>query len=326
MSETTTAKILLRVENAQKHFISGGEFGRGAVVNALNGVSLSIHASEVFCVVGESGCGKSTLARLIAGLYRPSAGKIFFDNARIDHLTTKQRRQLCRAIQMIFQDPRGSLNPRMTVEQTLAEALCFHFGAPSKKQLKQKITDVLESTGLDVSAANRYPHQFSGGQQQRISIARALIVEPRFIIADEPIAALDVSVQAQILNLLADLRIAHQIAYLFITHDLSIVENFGDQVAVMYLGNIVERATAATLFSQPRHPYTRALLDAAPRIGKPLSAKLLGEPPTPLNIPTGCSFHPRCPHANQRCHNETPTLHQVGESTIACHAVAEGRI
>ncbi len=316
---------LLRAENVAKHFLGGGEFARREKVRALNGVSLAVRAGEAFCVVGESGCGKSTLARVIAGLHAPDSGAIYFDGARIDNISARRRRRFCRALQMIFQNPHGALNPRMKVGEMLAEALRFHF--PKESGRRQKAAAALEATGLAADALERYPHQFSGGQRQRISIARALVTAPRFIIADEPIAALDVSVQAQILNLLAELRRARGLAYLFITHDLSVVEHFGDRVAVMYLGRICETAACAELFARPRHPYTRILLDAAPKIGKPpRPVRAAGEPPTPLNIPSGCPFHPRCPHAFSRCKTEIPILRADGESAVACHAAEEGRI
>lgn len=319
---------LLRAKNVVKHFRSGGQFGgTKAIIKALNGVSVSVSAGEVFCVVGESGCGKSTLARVIAGLHRPTSGTVHFNGTRMDNLSAAGRRPHRRAMQMIFQNPQESLNPRMTVRQTLAEALHFHFPATTASECEVKMLGVLADTGLSADTLSRYPHQFSGGQRQRISIARALIVQPQCIIADEPIAALDVSVQAQILNLLSDLRDKHQLAYFFITHDLSVVEHFGHQVTVMYLGLICETGSSKTLFKKPRHPYTQTLLQAAPRIGKPLAtAKLPGEPPTPLAIPSGCAFHPRCPYANKRCRDDKPKLMRLAEGTVACHAVEEGRI
>ena len=311
------SESLLRVQNAVKHF-----GGRGRTARALNGVSFEVRRGEVFCVVGESGCGKSTLARVIVGLETPDAGEVHFDGARIDNISPRNRRRLCRELQMVFQNPHGSLNPRMTAGEMLEEALRFHF--PQTRDRRQKVVAALAATGLSADAAGRYPHQFSGGQRQRISIARALIVAPRFIVADEPIAALDVSVQAQILNLLIDLRRARGLAYLFITHDLSVVRYFGDRVAVMYAGRICEMSPVAEMFSRPRHPYTRMLLDAAPQIGKPVAEKRAGEPPSPLNIPSGCAYHPRCPFASDRCRREIPTL--SAEAGVACHAVAEGRI
>ena len=324
LQNMTDSAPLLEVKNAVKHF-SGGSLGRGKSAKALNDVSLSVRAGEILCVVGESGCGKSTLARVIAGLHVPTSGDVFFDGQCLTNMSNKKRRLVSRTMQMIFQNPHDSLNPRMRVGEMLTEAFAFHF--PTRPNKQQEAANALIATGMSEDALERYPHQFSGGQRQRISIARALIVEPRFIIADEPIAALDVSVQAQILNLLLDLRQTRQLAYLFITHDLSVVEHFGDRAAVMYLGQICEIGDCNDMFARPRHPYTRILLDAAPKVGKtPSAAKLPGEPPSPLNMPAGCPFHPRCPHANSRCQTENPPLLAEGEYAIACHAVSEGRI
>lgn len=297
-------------------------------VHAVNDVSIALAPARVHCIVGESGCGKTTLARLLIGLAAPDAGEVIFQNTRLDNLSPAARRPYRRAMQMIFQNPYESLNPRMTVAQTLQEALRFHFPALSAADRTARAEQALTDTGLRADALPRYPHQFSGGQRQRISIARALIVEPACLIADEPVAALDVSVQAQILNLLSDLRTAHALAYFFITHDLAVVEHFGDHVSVMYLGALCETAPCALLFTRPRHPYTRILLDASPKLGHPLRPpKQSGEPPSPLNLPTGCRFHPRCPHADTRCKTETPTLRTTPDGAqIACHAIEEGRL
>ncbi len=322
-------------------------------MRALNGVSLRVFAGEVFCVVGESGCGKSTLAQVVAGLCRPDAGEVRFGGERIDHLSEKRRRPFRRAIQMVFQNPDASLNPRMTVEQTLTEVARFHFPAlRAGAKARERAAEVLALTGLSADALGRFPHQFSGGQRQRLSIARALIARPQFVIADEPVAALDVSVQAQILNLLGDLRREQGLAFLFISHDLSVVREFGGRVAVMYLGRVCEEASCAELFAAPRHPYTRALLAAAPAVGKALPPlRSPGEPPSPTDLPGGCYFHPRCRYAEERCRGVVPglfppptppigdgggeegssgmggTISSMGSGrTVACHAVAEGRI
>lgn len=327
-------KPLLQVVNLHKRFRLRGRLGQHAqTLYAVNGVSLDVAEREVFCIVGESGCGKSTLARIIAGLLPPTEGSVYFKNTRVDNLSAHARRPYRRNLQMIFQNPQESLNPRMTVRQMLEEALRFHFPNLSRDEREAQMHKAMEDTGLPADALARYPHQFSGGQRQRISIARALIVRPQCIIADEPIAALDVSVQAQILNLLADLRDEHGLAYFFITHDLSVVERFGQRVAVMYLGAVCETATAKQLFATPHHPYTRTLLDAAPRIGKPFTpAAAGGEVPSPINRPSGCLFHPRCPHANDRCRQEEPQLlpHPAtpddATAAVACHAIHERRL
>ena len=321
---------LLVAEGVEKRFVGGGEFsGRRTVVRALNGVSLAIRRGEIFCVVGESGCGKSTLARVILGLVRPDAGRVFFDGRRVDNLPERQRRRFRRRMQMIFQNPQASLNPRMRAGQILAEALRFHFPGLSNAEVSARVVAALEATGLDASAMPRRPHEFSGGQRQRVSIARALIVEPELVAADEPVAALDVSVQAQILNLMSDLRKERGLSYLFITHDLSVVEHFGARAAVMYLGAVCETASCAELFASPRHPYTRMLLDSAPRLGRarPADAEKIGEPPSAAELPSGCAFASRCPHAREKCRREIPPSIPLGESrTVACHAVAEGRV
>ena len=322
---------LVEVSNITKTFRAGGQFAgrKAARVAALNGVSLQVHPAEVFCVVGESGCGKSTLAQIIAGLHRPDSGEVILNGERIDNLSEKARRPHRRAIQMIFQNPDASLNPRMTVQQTLTEVARFHFPQMTATAAIEESAKALADTGLSADALSRYPHQFSGGQRQRLSIARALIAKPRFVIADEPVAALDVSVQAQILNLLGDLRDKQKLALLFISHDLSVVRAFGDRAAVMYLGRICEQAPCAELFARPRHPYSQTLLNAAPAIGKPLpQTRAPGEQPSPTDMPSGCPFHPRCPYGTAIC--QTPPPPQLQNITpthqTACHAITEGRI
>ena len=321
---------LLEVSRVEKRFVGGGEFsGRQTVIRALNGVSLSIRRGEIFCVVGESGCGKSTLARVILGLISPDAGKITFDGQRVDNLRERERRRFRRRMQMIFQNPQASLNPRMRAGQILAEALRFHFPRFSAAEVSARVVAALEATGLDASAVPRRPHEFSGGQRQRVSIARALIVQPELVVADEPVAALDVSVQAQILNLMSDLRKERGLSYLFITHDLSVVEHFGARAAVMYLGAVCEAAPCKELFARPRHPYSQMLLESAPRLGRPPPAddSGIGEPPSAARLPAGCAFASRCPHAREQCRRESPAPISVGkERIVACHAVAEGRI
>jgi len=336
-----TENSILTIKNIVKHFdISGGwleqvKFKGGiphlekTTVKAVNDVSLSVRRGETLSVVGESGCGKSTLARVILGLYPPNSGEILYDGQRIDHLTHKKMLPFRKKIQMIFQDPYASLNPRKTVRQTLEEPLRFHNPKMSSKEIYAKIEEVMEQVGVDPAWIGRYPHEFSGGQRQRISIARALVLDPEFIVADEPVSALDVSIQAQILNLLMDLAEKRGLTYLFITHDLSVVQHISTRVAVLYLGTLCELATSEDLYKTPRHPYTRALLSAIPRVGEKAAKhiKLKGEVPTPVHLPSGCVFHGRCVYANERCIKEVPELLTLDNGTcVACHAVQENRM
>jgi len=332
---------LLAVTNLVKHFdISGGLLEQLAwenwriirkktTVKALNDVSLTIMPRETLGVVGESGCGKSTLARAVLGLYPPNSGEIYYQNNRIDNLTPQKMLPFRNKMQMIFQDPYASLNPRMTVKKTLEEPVYFHNKSITSQEVKDKVAEVMLQVGVEPSWATRYPHEFSGGQRQRISIARALMVDPEFIVADEPVSALDVSIQAQILNLLMEAQEKRGLTYMFITHDLSVVEHISTRVAVMYLGTICELAPTKALYASPRHPYTQALLSAIPELGvqKPKHLKLKGEVPTPINLPPGCVFHGRCTYANERCIREIPRLIRLDSGTqVACHAVEEGRI
>ncbi len=336
----TDNKILI-VKNVVKHFdISGGfldriSFKNGRIclekitVKAVNDVSLSIKKGETLSVVGESGCGKSTLARVIMGLYPPNSGEVYYGGKRIDNLTHKQMLPFRKKMQMIFQDPYASLNPRKTVQQTLEEPLRFHHPELSSNKINDKIEQVMEQVGVDQAWIRRYPHEFSGGQRQRISIARGLILDPEFIVADEPVSALDVSIQAQILNLLMKAGRERDLTYLFITHDLSVVRHISTRVAVMYLGTVCELAKAEDLFANPRHPYTKALLSAIPVVGEKRAKhiKLKGEVPTPVELPTGCVFHARCVYADKRCSTEVPVLRTLENGTsVACHAVEENRI
>ncbi len=328
------------MKNVVKHFdISGGlldqlSFKGGkfqlekTTVKAVNDVSLFINRGETLSVVGESGCGKSTLARVIMGLYPPNSGEVRFDGDRIDNLNHEQWMPYRKKMQMIFQDPYASLNPRKTVRQTLEEPLRYHNPKMSGAEVGDKVADVMQKVGVDPAWITRYPHEFSGGQRQRISIARGLILDPEFIVADEPVSALDVSIQAQILNLMMELREEMNLTYLFITHDLSVVHHISNRVAVLYLGTLCELATAHDLFYEPRHPYTRALLSAIPKVGekKAKHLKLKGEVPTPVNLPTGCVFHGRCIYANDRCTQEVPLLLELPSGGfVACHGVEEGR-
>lgn len=313
----------LRVENLTKKFpIKAGFFGRTAgYVHAVNGVSFSIEEGKTLGLVGESGCGKSTLAKLLLKLIPSDSGQIELGGERVDHLSSSKTRKLRRRIQMIFQDPFSSLNPRMSVGSILEEGLKIH-GIGNRKTRKEKVAQILQKVGLPASAKNQYPHEFSGGQRQRIGIARALILLPQMIVCDEPVSALDVSVQAQIVNLLTDLKDQLQLTYLFISHDLKIVHHMSDQIAVMYLGKIVEFLKSEDLF-QARHPYTLGLLHAVPQIHleKDRSSALLKtEIPSSIHLPSGCAFHPRCPYAEEVCRREVPMLREIGSShRAACH-------
>ncbi|MGD8493274.1 MAG: ATP-binding cassette domain-containing protein [Desulfobacterales bacterium] len=332
---------LLSVKELVKHFdISGGlldqlawENGRmvrnRTTVKAVNAVSFTIKSRETLGVVGESGCGKSTLARAVMGLYPPNSGEIHYQDQRIDHLSPQQMLPFRKKMQMIFQDPYASLNPRMTVNKILAEPVYFHNKSITARAARDKVAEVMRQVGVDPAWAGRYPHEFSGGQRQRISIARALMVDPEFIVADEPVSALDVSIQAQILNLLMEAQENRGLTYMFITHDLSVVKHISTRVAVMYLGTICELAPTHRLYENPTHPYTRALLSAIPELGvqKPKHLKLKGEVPTPINLPSGCVFHGRCIYANDRCSEEIPRLIEQDAGTyVACHGVEEKRI
>lgn len=309
---------------------SGGRLRRKReFVHAINGVDLDVRKGEALCVVGESGCGKSTVARVVMGLLTPSAGEVIYRGERIDNLGDRAMLPYRRKMQMIFQNPYASLNPRKTITQALEEPLRFHFPRYSGDEIRQRVVEVMDSVGVDHSWGVRYPHEFSGGQRQRISIARALILDPEFIVADEPISALDVSIQAQVLNLMMEAQERRDLTYLFITHDLAVVEHFGTRVAVMYLGTVCELAPTRRLFDAPKHPYTQALLSAIPRLqdSQPPHIKLHGEVPTPVNLPTGCVFHGRCPYVNERCRREIPQLiEQEDGSRVACHGVEEGRL
>jgi len=330
--------VLVSIRNLVKYFdISGGwleqlRFTGGrirrqeVVVKAVNDISFDIYKGETVAVVGESGCGKSTLARTVMGLYPPNSGEIYYQDKRIDKLAEKPLKYYRTRMQMIFQDPYASLNPRMTVEDTLTEPIRFHHPSMMREQVRDRIVKVMKQVGIDPDWQDRFPHEFSGGQRQRISIARALTLDPDFIVADEPIAALDVSIQAQILNLLMDLQQENHLAYLFISHDLSVVEHISNKVAVMYLGSLCEFGETGQLFSNPRHPYTQALLSAIPKLGEHFShTRLSGDVPTPINLPPGCVFHTRCPHAREVCLKLVPQLAKEDSTTaVACHGVEEG--
>jgi len=317
---------LLRVKDLTKNFSVGGGFlSRGAdVVHAVDHVSFEIAPGETLGLVGESGSGKSTTGRCILRLIEPTSGEIWFEGREVTALDAATFRALCRDMQIIFQDPFASLNPRMTVGAIIGEALTIHNLAPSKRAFTERVVDLLETVGLQAEHMRRYPHEFSGGQRQRIGIARALAVEPKLIVCDEPVSALDVSIQAQVINLLEDLQQKFGLTYLFIAHDLSVVEHISKRVAVMYLGRIVEIASAHDLYATPLHPYTEALLSAVPVTDPKARRKrivLQGEVPSPMRPPTGCHFHTRCPIRElPLCSTEVPPLEQKRDGHwAACH-------
>ena len=327
-----TPAPLVQVEGLVKHF--PGErrwFGLGrprSVVRAVDGVSFAIPAGRTLGLVGESGCGKSTTGRAMLRLIEPDRGRVTIDGQDVLALGARELRVLRRRMQIVFQDPYGSLNPRMTVRQTLVEPLAIHRIATGR-EAERRIAALLEEVGLDPAFEGSYPHELSGGQRQRVGIARALSVEPQVLVLDEPVSALDVSVQAQVLNLLADLQARRRLTYLFIAHDLAVVKHIADQVAVMYLGKIVEHAPASVLYAGPRHPYTASLLSAVP-VPDPRAQRqrivLSGDVPSPAHPPAGCPFHPRCPHPKKddRCRTEAPALREVAPGQgAACHFAEE---
>jgi oligopeptide transport system ATP-binding protein len=336
---------LVRVQSLSKHFATKIAWPRGggvgarawraltrmpATVRAVTEVDLEIHGGETVGLVGESGCGKSTLGRTILRLHEPSAGTITFDGRDVTHLPQRALRPLRKHMQLVFQDPYASLDPRMSVGAAIAEPLAIHRLAATRADRDARVRELLAKVGLRPDAAVRYPHELSGGQRQRVGIARALAVRPKFIVCDEPISALDVSIQAQIVNLLQDLQEAEQLTYLFISHDLKIVQHVCDRVAVMYLGRIVELADAPELYRAPKHPYTQALLSAVPRVSVDIANRrerivLGGDVPSPTSPPSGCAFHPRCPVKDKpvACTTEVPKLRVLANgSRAACH-VAE---
>ena len=314
---------LLEIHNLKKYFpVGGGLFSsHKGEVRAVDGVDLTVEEGETLGIVGESGCGKSTLGRTILRLIEPTAGEIRFEGKDLLKLSSRELRQMRREMQIIFQDPYASLNPRMRVGEIVGEGLEIHKLARGRKK-RERVMELLHQVGLREDHYDRYPHEFSGGQRQRIGIARALAVNPRFIVADEPVSSLDVSIQAQIINLLQELQQKMHLTYFFISHDLRVVEHIADRVAIMYLGRIVEEGPCDVVYGAARHPYTRALLSAVPvpdPTRTPARQELSGEPPSPVSPPPGCAFHPRCPHAEARCRAEIPPLEQGSDGrAVAC--------
>ena len=325
-----TGETVLEARDLKRHYeVPRGLFRPAASLKALDGVSFSLARGRTLAVVGESGCGKSTLARVVTMIEPPTAGTLLIDGADVSDADAATRKRLRGEVQIVFQNPYGSLNPRQKIGAALEEPLAINRPDLGRAERRRRGQEALASVGLRPEHYDRYPHMFSGGQRQRIAIARALMLEPKILVLDEPVSALDVSIQAQVLNVLARLQAERDLAYLFISHDLSVVRHIADEILVMYLGHAVEHAPRDGLFRAPLHPYTRALLSATP-VADPRRAKerivLRGELPSPIDPPSGCTFNPRCPWAFDRCPREVPALLPHGASRVACHAVEEGRI
>ena len=329
---TRDEEPILEVNNLKMHFpVGSGLLSRKPTgyVKAVDGVSFTVNRGETLGLVGESGCGKTTTGRCILQLYKPTAGSIKFNGQELTELNSKSMRSMRREMQVIFQDPYSSLNPRMTAGNIIGEPLIVHGLVSGKEEYREKVAELLINVGLNPYMADRFPHEFSGGQRQRIGVARALSVSPKFIVADEPVSALDVSIQAQIINLLEDLQDRFSLTYLFIAHDLSVVRHISNRVGVMYLGHLVELADQSEIYRNPIHPYTKALLSAVPIPDPVLDAQrervlLTGEVPSPLNPPSGCVFHPRCPVANDSCSVTLPELREVETNHDAACLLATG--
>jgi dipeptide transport system ATP-binding protein len=331
MAEPVGDQVVLQARDLERHYaVRRGMFRGSATLQALRGASFELRAGHTLAVVGESGCGKSTLARLVTLIEPPTAGQLAIDGIDVAKASGEQRRRLRHTVQIVFQDPYGSLNPRKKVGTILEEPIQVNTKM-SAAERKSAVRDMLARVGLRPEHYGRYPHMFSGGQRQRIAVARALMLRPKIVVLDEPVSALDVSIQAQVLNLLLELQEQFKLAYLFISHDLSVVRHVAEEVIVMYLGRPIEHGARDAVFGQPLHPYTRALQASSPSTDPQLRSKRLavqGELPSPLDPPPGCAFHPRCPFANQRCRTEVPKLQLYpGTSHLhACHAVEEGRL
>lgn len=321
---TLNSELLLIVDSIKKYFPVKRGIGKPHKwLKAVDDVSFEVKKDSVFAIVGESGCGKSTIARLVLKLLPLTEGEIYFKGEDVSHLTGEPLKKFRRSVQIVFQDPFASLNPRMRIIDTLSEPFKIHKIVP-KNEMKDRVVNLLEKVGLNADALNRYPHEFSGGQRQRICIARALTVSPELIVADEPLSALDVSIQAQILNLLQDIKRESAISMIFISHDLKVVHYLSDEVAVMYLGKIVEKAKTEDLFKSPKHPYTELLLSSAPRIrnGEPVRSpipRFAADVPSPIDIPSGCLFHPRCPKRFDICDRVMPELKDIDSRLVSCH-------
>ena len=319
-------KKLVEIRGLTKEFAAGSSTWsrRKNVVHAVSGVNLDIYEGETLALVGESGCGKSTLGRLILNLIEPTAGTVTFDGKVMQELKQEEMRQLRKEMQLIFQDPYASLNPRWSIRDIVAEPLETHKVYKTAAETTERVKELVKKCGIRPEFINRYPHQFSGGQRQRVGIAHALALNPRLIVCDEPVSALDVSIQAQVLNLLADLQTEFKLTYLFISHDLSVVRYLSDRVCVMFLGKICEIGNTKDVYEDPKHPYTRFLLEAVPKpdptIRKEDKNMLIGEIPSPVNPPSGCRFHTRCPYASKRCSQEEPLMREVAPGRMAaCH-------
>jgi dipeptide transport system ATP-binding protein len=322
----TAQATLLEAKSLAKHYpVSGGWFKPKQLARALDGISFVLERGKTLAVVGESGCGKSTLARQVTMIEQATSGQLLIDGKDVAHANRQQAKQVRPLVQMVFQNPYASLNPRKKIGAMLEEPLLLNTGL-SPAERRERVQAMMAKVGLRPEFYSRYPHMFSGGQRQRVAIARALMTDPRVIVLDEPVSALDVSIQAQVLNLLMDLQDSIGVAYLFISHNLSVVEHIADNVLVMYLGKTVEQGSGADLFSKPLHPYTQALLASTPRIDPAQRAQkimLSGELPSPLNPPAGCAFNTRCPHAQEQCRQQAPLLQPFGTRMVACHRVQE---
>ena len=318
------SNIVLEAKNLARYYpVSQGLGREKKYVKALNGVSFTLEAGKTLAIVGESGCGKSTLARQLTLIEKPTSGELTINGEGVTKLSSAELKHLRTQVQMVFQNPYASLNPRQSIAYQLTEPLTIHTSL-SKAEKYERVIDMMKQVGLRPEHASRYPHMFSGGQRQRIALARAMMLNPKIVIADEPTSALDVSIQAQVLNLFMDLQEQHHTAYVFISHNLSVVQHVAHDVIVMYLGKVVEHGKKEDIFERPLHPYTKALLSAAPSLkAKKEPLKLTGELPSPLNPPSGCALHQRCPYAVERCAREVPELRSIGAQQIACHRTEE---